>query len=82
MASAPAFNRTQIYLAPTQQNALATLAKAMHSTSSALIRQAIDAFLAERLPADARARRLSAAGQWDANPDFDLRVLRDEERQF
>ena len=78
-------HRTQIYLQPSQQGELAALANAQGRSSSALIREAIDAFLANRRPAQLRSKRLQAAGQWGHNKafkDFDLATLRREERQF
>lgn len=77
-----AFHRTQIYLQASQQGELAALATTMGSTSSALIREAIDVFLASRRPAQLRTKRLKAAGQWAENADFDLAALRREERHF
>ena len=78
--------RTQVYLHASQQNALADMARSLQSTSSALIRQSIDAFLKLRTPAAKRDRRMRTAGKWsnDANA-FDLAALqqlRNEERQF
>ena len=75
--------RTQIYLHASQQNALADMAQSLQTTSSALIRKSIDAFLKSRTPAARRDRRMQTAGKWanDANT-FDLAALRGEERQF
>ena len=42
-------NRTQIYLNEAQHEALASLAKVRSTTASALIRQAIDDYLASQL---------------------------------
>lgn len=77
-----ALHRTQIYLQPSQQGELAALASTLGSSSSALIREAIDAFLAGRRPEQLRAKRLGAAGQWVQNTEFDLAALRREERLF
>lgn len=75
--------RTQIYLHAAQQNALAEMARSLQSTSSALIRQSIDAFLESRTPAAQRDRRMQTAGKWSNDGDaFDLAALRCEERQF
>ena len=75
--------RTQIYLHAAQQNALADLARSLQSTSSALIRQSIDAFLKSRTPAAQRDRRMQTAGKWSKDTSaFDLAALRREERQF
>ena len=75
--------RTQIYLHASQQNALVDMAQSLQTTSSALIRQSIDAFLKSRTPAAQRDRRMQTAGKWsnDVNT-FDLAALRREERQF
>ena len=75
--------RTQICLHAAQQSALADMARSLQSTSSALIRQSIDAFLKSRTPAAQRDRRMQTAGKWsnEANA-FDLAELRHEERQF
>ncbi len=77
------FNRTQIYLTAAQQSALAAMAQAQSSSSSALIREAIDGYIAAHQPASKLARRLAVAGSWQANPDApSLRELRGEERSF
>jgi predicted transcriptional regulator len=76
-------NRTQIYLTPAQQAALAAMASAQGSSSSAVIRLAIDQYIAQHQPADKLARRRAAAGQWAANAKApSLRQLRSEERKF
>ena len=77
-----ALHRTQIYLGTEQQSALATMARSVGSSSSALIRQAIDGFLAQRQPDGLRAKRLAAAGAWQDAPALDLEALRREERVF
>jgi len=78
--------RTQIYLHAEQQHALAEMARALQSTSSALIRQSIDAFLKSHTPAAKRSRRIETAGKWSNDVGaFDLaalRQLRNEERHF
>lgn len=77
------FNRTQIYLTAAQQSALAAMAQAQSSSSSALIRAAIDGYIAAHQPASKLARRMAAAGSWQSNPDApSLRELRSEERSF
>jgi len=86
MSTPSDMKRTQIYLNAAQQNALADMARSLQSTSSALIRQSIDASLKLRTPAAQRDRSIKAAGKWanDAKA-FDLaalRQLRNEERQF
>jgi hypothetical protein len=76
-------SRTQIYLTPAQQAALAAMASSQGSSSSAVIRVAIDQYIAQHQPADKLVRRSAAAGQWAANPNRpDLRSLRSEERVF
>ncbi len=78
-----ALNRTQIYLTATQQHTLATLAQEQGSSSSALIREAIDGYIQAHQPASKLARRLGVAGSWQPNPDApNLRALRQEERSF
>jgi hypothetical protein len=77
------FNRTQIYLTAAQRGALAAMAQAQGSSSSALIREAIDGYIQAHQPASKLARRLAAAGSWQANLDArSLRELRSEEREF
>jgi predicted transcriptional regulator len=77
------FNRTQIYLTSAQQGALAAMAQAQGSSSSALIREAIDGYIQAHQPASKLARRMAAAGSWQPNPDTpSLRELRSEERVF
>ncbi len=76
-------NRTQIYLTAVQQAALAAMAQAQGSSSSALIREAIDGYIAAHQPANKLARRMAVAGSWQANPDAPgLGELRHEERSF
>jgi hypothetical protein len=78
-----AFNRTQIYLTAAQQSVLASMAQAQGSSSSALIREAIDGYIQAHQPASKLARRMAAAGSWHPNPDApSLRELRSEERKF
>jgi predicted transcriptional regulator len=77
------FHRTQIYLTAAQQSALAAMAQARASSSSALIREAIDGYIAAHQPASKLARRMAAAGSWQANLEApSLRELRSEERSF
>ena len=86
MNANPGLKRTQIYLHSAQHNALAEMARSLQSTSSALIRQSIDAFLESRTPAAQRDRRMQTAGKWSKDAKaFDqsaLRQLRNEEREF
>ncbi len=81
-----ALHRTQIYLSNTQQATLGAMARAQRSTSSALIREAIDSYIAIQPAANNRALRMRAAGQWQADDAAFQRVtlteLRSEERTF
>jgi predicted DNA-binding protein len=51
-------NRTQIYLSESQHAQLTVLAKQQHTTTSALIRSAIDGYLAAQLSPEQRLREL------------------------
>jgi predicted transcriptional regulator len=79
-------NRTQIYLSASQQFTLAAMARAQRSSSSALIRRAIDQFIAQQPVQDHAAKRMQAAGQWQADNGayqrISLEELRNEERSF
>jgi Arc/MetJ-type ribon-helix-helix transcriptional regulator len=55
-------NRTQIYLSESQHEALGALAKTRSTTASALIRDAIDAYLASQLSPRERLESLRALG--------------------
>ena len=81
-----ALHRTQIYLSNTQQATLGAMARAQRSTSSALIREAIDSFIAVQPASSNRALRMRAAGQWQPDSTRFKRVtleqLRSEERSF
>jgi predicted transcriptional regulator len=55
-------NRTQIYLSESQHEALGALARARHSTASALIREAIDGYLASQVSPKERLDALRALG--------------------
>jgi predicted transcriptional regulator len=84
--TAAALHRTQIYLSNTQQATLGAMARAQRSTSSALIREAIDSFIAVQPAQQNRALRMRAAGQWQPDSARFKRVtleeLRSEERTF
>lgn len=83
MEAQSTYRRTQIYLSAEHQAALAAIARAQRSTSSALIRQAVDDWLATHQPASRVARRMAAAGKWQPNEAApDLQALRAEERRF
>ncbi|MDI9335226.1 MAG: ribbon-helix-helix protein, CopG family [Cytophagales bacterium] len=79
-------HRTQIYLSNSQQATLGAMARAQRSTSSALIREAIDSFIAVQPVQQNRALRMRAAGQWQPDNARFKRVtldeLRSEERRF
>ncbi|MGB4115128.1 MAG: CopG family transcriptional regulator [Polaromonas sp.] len=82
ISSSP-LNRTQIYLTVAQQKTLATMARDQSSSSSALIREAIDVYIEAHQPAKRLAKRMAAAGAWHPNPDApSLCQLRGEERSF
>jgi hypothetical protein len=55
-------NRTQIYLTAAQQKILGTMAQQQGSSSSALIRIAIDGYIQAHKPATKQALRMAAAG--------------------
>jgi predicted transcriptional regulator len=81
--SSASLSRTQIYLSNAQHAALAAMARHQGSSSSAVIRQAIDEYIEQHQGASKVSRRLAAAGQWAANKQTpDLRQLRSEERSF
>jgi predicted transcriptional regulator len=81
--SSASLSRTQIYLSSAQHAALAAMARHQGSSSSAVIRQAIDEYIEQHQGASKVSRRLAAAGQWAANKQTpDLRQLRSEERSF
>lgn len=71
--------RTQIYLTEEEQNALRSLSRKTGITQSELIRQAIDAFLAEENELDRSALLSQARGLWKDRSDLpDFGVLRRE----
>ena len=73
--------RTQIYLQAAQIQHLNNYAQARSTTQSALVREALDEYLARQAPLDVRAQRSAAFGAWQANDSApDLRSLRSEER--
>ncbi len=74
-------HRTQIYLQDTHIHYLSSYAQARSTTQSALVREALDEYLARQAPLDVRAQRSAAFGAWQANDSApDLRSLRSEER--
>ena len=83
MQTLSALNRTQIYLTVAQQKTLALMARDQSSSSSALIREAIDVYIKAHQPASKLAKRMAVAGSWQletAAPS--VRQLRSEERSF
>ncbi len=84
--TATVLHRTQIYLSNTQQATLGAMARAQRSTSSALIREAIDSFIAVQPTQQNRTLRMRAAGQWQPDTAKFKRVtlaeLRSEDRSF
>ncbi len=72
-----------IHLTASQQTCLAAMAQAQGSSSSALIREAIDGYIAAHQPASKLVRRMAVAVCWQANLEApSLRELRSEERSF
>ena len=79
--------RTQIYLTEQEKEGLDLIAKKTGNSQSALIRQAIDEFIANGSEDDKQAREnfMTACGIWADRPesDFDYRKLREEwDRDF
>jgi hypothetical protein len=76
-------HRSQIYLSETHLSSLAAYARARGTTHSALVREALDTYLAQQAPVDKRALRVQAFATWAANDDApSLQALRREERSF
>ncbi len=75
--------RSQIYLTESHLNHLASHARARGTTHSALIREALDEYLARQAPVDKRALRRESFGAWAHNAQAPTtRQLRGEERRF
>ncbi len=75
--------RAQIYLTENHRDSLAAVAHARGTTQSALIREALDAYLLRQAPLEKRAMRSSSFGAWAKNDDApSLKQLRAEERRF
>lgn len=82
-SNASSLARTQIYISSAQQAALAAMALHKRSSSSALIREAVDAYLSAHQGESKLAQRLAVAGAWQPNTDASsLEALRREERKF
>lgn len=75
--------RSQIYLTEAHLGHLAAQARLRGTTQSALIREALDEYLARQAPVDMRAVRREAFGAWapDASAPT-VEQLRREERRF
>ena len=75
--------RSQIYLTELHLCTLAAHARARRTTHSALIREALDEYLARQAPLDKRALRRQAFGAWAPDSEApSLQQLRSEERRF
>jgi predicted transcriptional regulator len=75
--------RSQIYLSEAHLSRLAGFARARSTSQSALIREALDEYLARQAPLDKRALRSQAFAGWSPNADAPtLAELRAEERRF
>jgi hypothetical protein len=75
--------RSQIYLSEIHLSQLAAFARARSTTHSALVREALDDYLARQEPLDKQALREQAFGAWlpeGSGPS--LPDLRSEERHF
>jgi predicted transcriptional regulator len=71
--------RTQIYLTAEEREALRDIARRTGKKPSVLIRQAIDALIAEFQPEDRQARLRQARGLWGGRQDLpEWRSLRRE----
>jgi hypothetical protein len=71
--------RTQIYLSEAERTGLQALAHRSGRSQSALIRDAIDAFLQQHEPQGRRARLRQARGIWASRTDLpDWPALRQE----
>lgn len=75
--------RAQIYLTESHLENLGAYARSRGTTHSALIREALDEYLARQAPLDKCALRREAFGAWAPNADAPTtRQLRSEERRF
>ncbi len=75
--------RSQIYLTESHRDHLAAYARSRGTTHSALIREALDEYLARQAPLDKRLLRRQAFGAWAPNAAApSLAQLRSEERRF
>jgi len=77
--ASPGLQRTQIYLSEAERCGLQALALRSGRSQSALIRDAIDAFLEQHAPHGRLARLQRASGVWAARADLpDWAALRQE----
>lgn len=75
--------RSQIYLSESHLGQLSLFARARKTTQSALIREALDEYLARHTSVDQRAVRSQVFAAWSANESTPtLDALRAEERSF
>lgn len=75
--------RSQIYLSESHLGRLAMLAHERKTSQSALIREALDEYLARQAAVDKLGLRSRAFAAWSANDDVPaLDALRAEERSF
>ena len=75
--------RCQIYLTQSHLGHLAAYARARGTSHSALIREALDEYLARQAPLDKRVLRREAFGAWAPNDGAPtVEQLRSEERRF
>lgn len=73
--------RTQIYLTDDEQNAIRQMGLRTGRSQSALIREAIDRYIGEGLPAAKQGRRMAAFAMWEGHDTLpSLEQLRAEER--
>ncbi len=78
-----AMQRAQIYLSTAHRERLAAYARSRGTTNSALIREALDDYLARQAPLDKRALRRQSFGAWAPNAQApSVEALRKEERRF
>jgi len=78
-ATSGAMQRTQIYLSEAERQGLQALALSSGRSQSALIREAIDAYLHQQQPQGRLARLRQGRGLWSARTDLpDWSALRSE----
>ena len=73
--------RTQIYLTDEEQAAIRQISIRSGTSQSALIRKAIDQYIAQTIPAKDTNKRMNAFGIWQDHENLpSLEELRSEER--